>query len=305
MPAYNADAFIEQSIISVLAQSYTNWQLIVIDDGSTDGTAAIVKQYQKKDNRITYHFQNNQGLGAARNTGFKLVKGQWIAFLDADDLWLENKLQVQMATAINSNADVVFTSGYYLDKANVKPYESLTGNYNGHALYKILLNHNHIAILSVCIKKALADNLGAMDTNLLVFGNEDWDYWLRACKFNAVFIGLKDKLFKYRVHDKGISANTQRMLMGSYYLICKNYDSSLLNNQEQRYQQFKLLTAIPFILKSMFKWSGNKPKNDFAALVFKILAASFPVLPAFSYNLFKSRFNKTAILNNCLTDVGS
>ncbi len=297
MPAYNAAAFLAQSINSVLAQSYKDLELIVIDDGSTDNTAAIVKQWQNNDKRIVYHFQSNKGLGAARNSGLKLAKGQWVAFLDSDDLWAEDKLRLQLNAAIDKNADVVFTNGYYLNNDELKVYESLTGFYSGHQLYKLLLTHNHIPVLSVCIKKTLIDTIGFMDTMPLAYGNEDWDYWLRACKANVCFLGMEEKLFQYRLHDNNMSKNKSRMLGGSYYVISKNYDRSLLNNEEQVYQKSKLLSAIPYITKQMFK-KPVKAGIRYAVLIFKILFVSRSVIPTSIYNLIKNGLKKTPQLSN-------
>src|SRR5215467_11570142 len=96
MPAYNAEKYIADSIRSVLAQTYTDWELIVVVDGSTDNTASLVQQFVTRDSRIKYFFQENGRLGKARNTGIKNASGSLIAFLDSDDLWLETKLELQL-----------------------------------------------------------------------------------------------------------------------------------------------------------------------------------------------------------------
>src|SRR5262249_23306047 len=96
MPAYNAGKYIADSIQSVLAQTYSDWELIVVDDGSADNTASIVQQFVTRDSRINYFFQENGRLGKARNTGIKEARGALIAFLDSDDLWLETKLELQL-----------------------------------------------------------------------------------------------------------------------------------------------------------------------------------------------------------------
>ena len=93
IPAYNAGRFIRRTIDSVLAQTYTDYEIIVVDDGSTDNTAEIVKSYGSK---VRYIYQQNAGDGAARNTGIYAAKGEWIAFLDHDDEWLPEKLRLQM-----------------------------------------------------------------------------------------------------------------------------------------------------------------------------------------------------------------
>jgi len=93
IPAYNAEQFIRRTIDSVLAQTYTDYEIIVIDDGSTDNTAEVVKSYGSK---VRYFYQQNSGDGAARNAGIYAAKGEWVAFLDHDDEWLPDKLKIQM-----------------------------------------------------------------------------------------------------------------------------------------------------------------------------------------------------------------
>ena len=111
MPAYNSAEFIEESIHSVQQQSYPNWELIVIDDASTDETRDKEKQLFKVDSRIIL-LQNttNQGTGISRNLGIKAAKGEFIAFLDADDLWKHEKLEIQLKFMEENNLKVCFSS---------------------------------------------------------------------------------------------------------------------------------------------------------------------------------------------------
>src|SRR5690625_4737905 len=96
-PAYNAERFIGETIESVLEQTYTNWEMIIVDDASTDQTAKIVQDYMKKDARIRFiQLNKNEGSAVARNTAMREAKGQYLAFLDSDDLWFEHKLEKQL-----------------------------------------------------------------------------------------------------------------------------------------------------------------------------------------------------------------
>ena len=282
MPAYNASAFIKDSIESVLQQTYHNWELIVIDDGSTDDTAPIIKSYQERDSRIIYHYQENQRLGAARNTGFRLATSTWIAFLDADDLWMSDKLEIQIDAAASHQIplDVIFTSGYYLTghEGELKPYDCLSGFYTGQDLYPVLMKHNYIPVLSVMMRRAFLMQIGWQDTTPIVYGNEDWDYWLRACRAGGNFLGLGQRLFKYRVHDNAMSAKRAAMLVASLYVICKNYHKALLSTDDQLYHQRMLQEKIPFIAKRALKTGLN---SSVVGLLFRMLSISFP--PAFMF----------------------
>ena len=111
IPAYNCSKLIPNAIESVLGQTYSNLELIVVDDGSTDNTAEIILNYKNYNNNMKYIYQNNGGVSKARNTGIKQSVGEYIAFLDADDIWDKNKLEIQMKVINNcKNIDMIFSS---------------------------------------------------------------------------------------------------------------------------------------------------------------------------------------------------
>src|SRR5690349_11714286 len=112
MPAYNADKFIAPSLQSVIDQTYANWELIVVDDGSTDGTAETVQTFSRGEARIKYFYQNNRGQGVAKNTGIRVAGGDFVAFLDADDLWCQGKLAMQTCAMLETGADLMFSNGF-------------------------------------------------------------------------------------------------------------------------------------------------------------------------------------------------
>ena len=122
MPAYNAEKFISDSIKSVLAQTYPNFELIVIDDCSPDQTVEIVQNYVSKDKRVKIlKKEKNQGVAEARNTGLNYAKGDFVAFLDSDDKWVEDKLEKQLAVLKERNdVDVVYGSYYRFNNDGIK-----------------------------------------------------------------------------------------------------------------------------------------------------------------------------------------
>jgi teichuronic acid biosynthesis glycosyltransferase TuaG len=236
MPAYNAADYITEAIESVIAQEFLNWELLVIDDGSTDETQEIVNGFIEKDTRVKLYSQPNQGLAGARNTGLRNAKAEWIAFLDSDDIWLPQKLQVQYKTLQSVKADVVFSNGYTLFEGNLKPgiyhFEVLYGLFSGDTAYKELLKQNFIPVLSVIVNRLWIERIGLQDEDV-TSGSEDWDYWLRLAKAGATFYGIEERLFIYRVHKNGMSAKNLRQSQSSYEVLLKNYDGDILSPEEK------------------------------------------------------------------------
>src|SRR5687767_2791669 len=109
MPAYNAEQFVAESIQSVIDQSYENWELLVVDDGSTDKTAEIALGFKAKDSRVKYILQPNGRQAKARNTGVQDAGGTLVALLDSDDVWMPEKLQRQVRTLFDANVNVVYS----------------------------------------------------------------------------------------------------------------------------------------------------------------------------------------------------
>ncbi len=205
MPAYNAEKHILSSIESVIAQTFQNWELITVDDGSTDNTEDIIQSVRLRDSQIKYFYQEDKRLGAARNSGLKLAKRLWIAFLDSDHLWEPEKLALQLQVAENNDADIIYTDGYMLlDGLNkMRDYPTRPGWFTGMEMYRILFEKNIVPVLSVLMKREWVEKTGYEDEGQLIFGCEDWDYWLRAARAGANFYGMPQKLFKYKFMKEG------------------------------------------------------------------------------------------------------
>ena len=117
VPAYNCEKFIGETIASVLAQTYQNWEMIIVDDCSSDNTREIILDSAKKDSRIKYYFlQNNSGAAVARNTAMEQAEGEYMAFLDSDDVWLPEKLEKQLNFMRDNNVAFSATSYELIDE---------------------------------------------------------------------------------------------------------------------------------------------------------------------------------------------
>jgi teichuronic acid biosynthesis glycosyltransferase TuaG len=228
MPAYNAGKYIEQSILSVLEQTHPHWELLIVNDGSTDDTQAIAENYAAKDDRIKVINQKNSRLGAARNAAINRAVGTWIAFLDSDDLWEAVKLEKQLALSkSHPEVSVIYTDGWIFadeDPKKLIAYPTITGEvFSPEKMYRKEYIANYIPVLSVMAKRELVEKIGKQETSKFFYGCEDWDYWLRMAIAGGVFYGLDEKLFYYRRHSSNMSSNELSMRLGQGALWIKNF----------------------------------------------------------------------------------
>lgn len=209
MPSYNTARFIGQSIESVLAQTYTNWELIIVDDCSTDNTSDVVNGFDDK--RIRF-FKNNENVGAAitRNFALKQTKGRWIAFLDSDDLWHPNKLFKQISFMNDNGYFFSCTSCENIDEESKslgivnKSIKHITKRrmlqYCWPSCLTVMYDYNVIGLIQI-------ENLKK---------NNDYAMWLNAIKKADCFY-LDEVLAKYRVRKKSISHDSFSKLIKSHY----------------------------------------------------------------------------------------
>lgn len=185
IPAYNAAGSIRRAVDSVLAQTYSDLEVIVVDDGSTDSTRDVLANYG---DRICYIYQENQERSAARNNGIRNARGEYIAFLDSDDYWLPTKLERQMALFDeHPETGLVYSLAYSID-ANGRRL-AISGAVPERAVdplktYCRLLLGNFIPGITPVIKRACCTSVGWFD--VMLSQSEDWDYWLRVAQEHPV-----------------------------------------------------------------------------------------------------------------------
>lgn len=203
MPTYNHAKYIMQAINSVLAQTYTNFELIIIDNHSTDGTENIIASYD--DSRIQYFKVKNFGsIAFSRNFGSELARGDFLAFLDSDDFWKKEKLELCISQLKNGIDFIYHDMRIY--KAGWKSRKKLKiRNLRKPIFLDLILNGNPIATSSVLIKRELFIGCGGMDTSKELIGVEDYLTWIKVARITESFIYLRSTLGSYRIHDAGIS----------------------------------------------------------------------------------------------------
>ncbi len=194
IPVYNGERYLAETIDSVLAQTHQPFEVIIIDDGSIDNTADIARSYQN----LRYMYQTNQGLGAARNAGIVAAQGEFIAFLDADDLWTKNKNELQM-TAFHANPHADIVTGYVkqfyspeMDESERKKIRCTDELLPGHLMQAML------------IKREAFFRVGLFETQWVV--GTDMSWYLRAMEKGLSMIILPDLVLLRRLHkqNKGI-----------------------------------------------------------------------------------------------------
>jgi glycosyltransferase involved in cell wall biosynthesis len=224
IPAFNASPFICQAIASVLTQTYTDYELIVVDDGSTDDTASLVMRYA---GRLRYVYQRNQGLSSARNTGIVKAEGDLLAFLDADDYWAREKLGHQVALLDSSpETGVVYTALKVVDRDGREMGERRC-SLRGH-LFSSLLMENCVTPSSALVRRDCFEKAGTFDENLSA--SEDWDLWLRIAPFYSFdFIDLP--LTFYRIHPGSMHKDLARMERNVFQVLDKLFKRESFNQE--------------------------------------------------------------------------
>lgn len=248
MPAHNAAGFISESISSVQKQTYENWELLVIDDASADNTSQIVEDFIARDSRIKLHpLPANQGAGFARNIGIKASKGDFISFLDADDLWLPQKLETQLKFMEEKKVEVAYSSYELIDEEGRSKGEKIEALED--LPFKKLLKANYIGNLTGIYN---ARKLGKIYCPL-IRKRQDWGLWLLAVKKAGTAKGFKEPLAQYRIRKHSISGNKWEMLGYNYKIYRKVLNFSAVKSSYRMvlflFEQFFVKSRQRTVLK--------------------------------------------------------
>ncbi len=210
LPAYNASEYLAETIKSVINQTYTDFELLVIDDGSTDDTADIVRDFGKQDSRVRLISQENQGVSVARNTGIKMAQGEFIAFLDADDLWLPNKLALHVQhLSANPNIGLSFARVEFMTfdgkptrKYSNPPFKNITAK-------KLYEENPAVTPSNALFRRMALQKVGGFDGELS--GMADSELLLRVKCHGWQVEGIDEVLVLYRTNLAGMSSQLYKM----------------------------------------------------------------------------------------------
>lgn len=251
MPVYNGELYIEGAVASLLAQSFQDWELIIVDDGSVDSTAQILETFT--DRRIHIIRQKNSGEANARNVGLNNAHGEYIAFLDADDTYLPNALEdLSSFLDMYSQYDVVFSDGQICDK-NDHPLMSLTeirpGIYTGYIIEQLIISSSVVTV-PVCTmtrRSKILQHAVHFDHKLVI--GPDWDFWIQLAVY--VKFGYLDKrTCKYRIHTTNISRTTglEKRRKDHFYRCMKIINSEWFTNLSLTTRELFFLDLLTNIL---------------------------------------------------------
>lgn len=261
MPAYNAGKFIKQSIESVLNQTYGNWELIIVDDGSADNTKDIISDFVKNDARIKYIYQENGKQGKARNNGMLHSKGNLIAFLDADDLWMPHFLEKQLSLLLKNQVDLVFSSMVKFIENPTKIISTITFEnkmYYGTDAIKAFLKDNLISITTALARKEAILKAGSFKESKELQFAEDYDLWLRMLLNDAKFVGNSEILAYYRVHQMQSSKLAEKRYFQVLLIILHLPFTENLKKQKEE--------ALSLWIRRCLKFSKNLDKKKLRKL---------------------------------------
>jgi teichuronic acid biosynthesis glycosyltransferase TuaG len=208
VPVFNAERFLEEALAGVAAQSFRDFEIVVVDDGSTDETPHVVERWRRRFREEMRVFrQDNAGLAAARNTGVREARGRFVAFLDGDDVWLPTYLERMVGLAAGGEGSVFYCGARFIDETGADLPQTTDRVVPPAQMYEALLRANFLVPSAVV---ARCDALGSAEPFDVSFRRlQDWELWLRLARDGARFVGISDQLVRYRAHAASLSSDLE------------------------------------------------------------------------------------------------
>lgn len=310
IPTYNRAKYVTHAIDSVLAQTYSDYEIIIVDDGSTDNTREVLETYMDK---IRYLYQDNAGVSAARNTGIKTAKGKWIAFLDSDDEWLPEKLSRQMGSLARTGAKVCFTNIIWNSKEAGKSLrdETYKGKYSDDEVFyeplELLLHRSSLynVLSAVVIESRLLARVGCFDERISY--GEDIRLFVRLT-FETPFVYVHQLLvlFDRRPGREGLTTDqsfgvteagcyTDAITRSEAYFLCKGKSKQVVKELRRQLGHYiSRMAVLCCLTKNRFDAKRFALDGIYFGSGLRIYARCFAVLvcPWFVRRLRRDRFSK-------------
>ncbi|UYP48021.1 hypothetical protein NEF87_004306 [Candidatus Lokiarchaeum ossiferum] len=284
IPTYNRGNLIHKTIKSVLRQTHKNLELIIVDDGSTDNTPLLINNLKKRDSRIKYYYiENSGGPSRPKNYGIKKSVGSIIAFLDHDDIWKPNKLEMQIPLLSNSKIGLVSCDAIGIDHFRKKKKIMRTKLFN-EMLPKLLFENTIQSSSSVIISRKIINIIGLFDEKLKI--TDDKDFWIRIARKGFQFVKVNEVLFKYDIHENNLSKKNIVNNLKELEYILEKYQN--VYRIYHLYEKKKVQIAFFYFSSGYIQKSIMMIKNvmikDFRSILYIILIRS----GKFGYMLLKT-----------------
>ena len=238
-PTYNSIQFLNDTIQSLVNQTYTDWELLITDDCSTDKTRDLLKQYSDKDHRIkVFYLEKNSGAGIARNNSIHNASGRFIAFCDSDDQWTPSKLEKQLQFMLEHDLALSYSSYKVIDEQNTEQGEVVAPQ---KVTYQTMLRNNYIGCLTAIYDTQKVGKIYMPE----IRKRQDWALWLTILKKIPYALGIQENLAIYRDRGKSISSNKLDLIKYNWEIY-------------RKIEQFSTLKAGFYLIQFIFYYIKKK-----------------------------------------------
>jgi glycosyltransferase involved in cell wall biosynthesis len=246
VPCYNGAKYIDDAIWSVRKQIYKDVEIVAVNDGSTDNTQALLEKHASEDSRVRVISQSNRGLAGARNTGIREAKGEYLCFLDADDVLLPEKLDKQVRFLNeNPSVDLVY-SDYFIGDPHLDPVGLVAVRIPKADLIDAYACRNWFGAMSPLVRMSLINRVGGFDESLPA--SEDWDYWIR-CAQVGTFAYMPGITAIYRRHEGEMHKDRKRMFNSGMRVIEKHFRLSP--------KRYRFALASFYLANAKYRWADR------------------------------------------------
>jgi glycosyltransferase involved in cell wall biosynthesis len=274
IPTYNDAINLQRSLQSVANQSYKNWEIVVVDNNSTDNTDEVISYFSDSAIRLQ-KISNNGVIAASRNMGIQSSTGEWVAFLDSDDLWYPDKLRVSIEAILNNeNVDIFSTDEMVVDELTGREWKLKHGT-NARNVYRSLLTDGNCLSPSAIIlrRKFLMENHIFFREDTKYIMSEDYDFWLRLAKNGARFYFIDSVQGQYTIHDKNAS--------NKFELFQKNSMNVVRDH---------VFNVQDFCIDKDQLWRKLRVKYDFSQMIFLFKNKKYQGSIIIALNIFYDSF---------------
>jgi glycosyltransferase involved in cell wall biosynthesis len=287
IPTYNHANFLEHALRSVIDQTYQNWEIIVVDNHSSDHTNEVVRKFSGHNIRLL-KINNNGIISASRNMGIKAAVGEWVAFLDSDDIWYKEKLERSInSLQYNADANVISTDELMVNKISGKQQILYHGPYCANFYKVLLIGGNRLSTSATLVKRSFLEQTGILFREIKEFVTaEDYDFWMQLAKANSGFIFVRSVQGEYIVHATNHSGQLNKHF-ASVEAVLKYH---VFFEQEFTKKKQKLWAFVQ--ARFLFNSAINFLRQGYYASAIKIFIATLSKQPLGTIAYVSSRLQK-------------